>query len=129
MPYRNPNPAKTSCRRHSAGFTLLELLVVIAIIAVLAGLMLPALASARHATWRATCLSNLRQTGIAIAGWGIAVDAVVSDFLAGATEQLVVEGHERPEVDDPAHADHGVEREDELVDPVPDALVGPHPLG
>jgi uncharacterized NAD-dependent epimerase/dehydratase family protein len=35
------------------------------------------------------------QTGIAIAGWGIAVDAVVSDFLAGASEQLVVEGHER----------------------------------
>jgi uncharacterized NAD-dependent epimerase/dehydratase family protein len=35
------------------------------------------------------------QTGIAIAGWGIAVDAVVSDFLAGAAEQLVVEGHER----------------------------------
>ena len=35
------------------------------------------------------------QTGIAIAGWGIAVDAVVSDFIAGATEQLVVEGYER----------------------------------
>ena len=35
------------------------------------------------------------QTGIAIAGWGIAVDAVVSDFLAGAAEQLVVEGHRR----------------------------------
>jgi uncharacterized NAD-dependent epimerase/dehydratase family protein len=35
------------------------------------------------------------QTGIAIAGWGIAVDAVVSDFLAGAGERLVVEGHER----------------------------------
>jgi uncharacterized NAD-dependent epimerase/dehydratase family protein len=35
------------------------------------------------------------QTGIAIAGWGIAVDAVVSDFLAGAAEQLLVEGHER----------------------------------
>lgn len=35
------------------------------------------------------------QTGIAIAGWGIAVDAVVSDFLAGAAEQLVVEGVER----------------------------------
>jgi uncharacterized NAD-dependent epimerase/dehydratase family protein len=31
------------------------------------------------------------QTGIAIAGWGIAVDAVVSDFLAGAAERLVVE--------------------------------------
>jgi len=35
------------------------------------------------------------QTGIAIAGWGIAVDAVVSDFVAGATERLVGEGHER----------------------------------
>jgi uncharacterized NAD-dependent epimerase/dehydratase family protein len=35
------------------------------------------------------------QTGIAIAGWGIAVDAVVSDFLAGAAERLVVEGAER----------------------------------
>lgn len=35
------------------------------------------------------------QTGIAIAGWGIGVDAVVADFIAGAAEQLVVEGHER----------------------------------
>ncbi len=35
------------------------------------------------------------QTGIAIAGWGIAVDAVVADFIAGAAERLVVEGHRR----------------------------------
>jgi uncharacterized NAD-dependent epimerase/dehydratase family protein len=35
------------------------------------------------------------QTGIAIAGWGIAVDAVVSDFIAGAAERLVVEGGRR----------------------------------
>ena len=35
------------------------------------------------------------QTGIAIAGWGISVDAVVSDFLAGASERLVIEGAER----------------------------------
>ena len=35
------------------------------------------------------------QTGIAIAGWGIAVDAVVSDFIAGAAERLVLEGAER----------------------------------
>jgi D-glutamate N-acetyltransferase len=35
------------------------------------------------------------QTGIAIAGWGIAVDAVVSDFLGGAAEELVLEGRRR----------------------------------
>ena len=35
------------------------------------------------------------QTGIAIAGWGISVDAVVADFVAGAAEQLVVEGAAR----------------------------------
>jgi len=35
------------------------------------------------------------QTGMVIAGWGIAVDAVVSDFLAGAAERLVVEGAAR----------------------------------
>jgi uncharacterized NAD-dependent epimerase/dehydratase family protein len=35
------------------------------------------------------------QTGIAIAGWGIAVDAVVADFVAGAAERLVVEGSRR----------------------------------
>src|SRR5204862_2567067 len=35
------------------------------------------------------------QTGIAIAGWGISVDAVVADFIAGAAERLVVEGRRR----------------------------------
>jgi len=35
------------------------------------------------------------QTGIAIAGWGISVDAVVADFIAGAAERLVVEGARR----------------------------------
>ncbi|MEI7759163.1 MAG: DUF1611 domain-containing protein [Thermoleophilia bacterium] len=35
------------------------------------------------------------QTGIAIAGWGISVDAVVADFIAGAAERLVVEGGRR----------------------------------
>jgi uncharacterized NAD-dependent epimerase/dehydratase family protein len=35
------------------------------------------------------------QTGVAIAGWGISIDAVVADFLAGAAERLVVEGAER----------------------------------
>jgi len=45
---------------------LVELLVVVAIVAVLAALILPALASAREASRRTTCLANLRQVGIAV---------------------------------------------------------------
>jgi prepilin-type N-terminal cleavage/methylation domain-containing protein len=48
------------------GFSLVELLVVVAIIALLVGLLLPALASAKNAGKRAACVSNLRQVGIAI---------------------------------------------------------------
>jgi len=71
-----------SFRRISKGFTLIELLVVIAIIAILAAILFPVFAQAREKARQTTCLSNLKQLGMAyrmyledyeatfVCGWG-----------------------------------------------------------